>query len=61
MSMSPPEMASEYLGDAVIASWDGAYIQLRTDDDRRQVIYLEPDVYRALVAFAVRLGIDRRA
>jgi hypothetical protein len=60
VSPRPPEMDPEYLGDAVHARFDGWQIELRTEDDRRQVIYLEPSVYRALVAFAVRVGVDKR-
>jgi len=40
-----------YLGDAVMASFDGFYIWLRTDDRNNQRIALEPDVFRALVAY----------
>lgn len=52
---SPEKQASRkiYLGDAVYAEFDGYGIMLTTEDSYRadNRIYLEPDVYRALVAF----------
>ena len=44
-----------YLGDSVYASMDGGMIKLVAD--RTQVIYLEPEVYRALVRYAAANGI----
>ncbi len=40
-----------YLGDAVIAKFDGYGIELRLDDGTFQKVYLEPEVYRALTEF----------
>lgn len=57
----PREFESEtYIGDAVYASHDGFAISLRTGDGQNQRIALEPEVYRALVAFAQRIGMDKR-
>lgn len=50
-----------YLGDAVYASHDGYQIWLRTGDGNNQTIALEPAVYRSLVEYAKRIGMDRRA
>jgi hypothetical protein len=45
------DMPERYLGDAVIASFDGYQIWLRTDDGNNQRIALEPNVYAALVQY----------
>jgi|HubBroStandDraft_2_1064218.scaffolds.fasta_scaffold536829_1 hypothetical protein len=37
-----------YLGDSVYASFDGCMIRLRTDDIKRQIIYLDDAVVEAL-------------
>ena len=44
-----------YLGDSVYASFDGYMIKLRTGDLNEQVIYLEHEVYAALVEFVAEL------
>lgn len=44
-----------YLGDAVIASYDGYQLCLRTDDGNNQRIYLDPHVYQALLDFVAKL------
>lgn len=42
-----------YIGDGVYASYSGGMIKLRTDrDGRDEVIWLEPEVFSDLVAFA---------
>jgi hypothetical protein len=41
-----------YISDAVIASFDGFSIWLRTDDGNNQQIALEPQVLRALIDYA---------
>jgi hypothetical protein len=46
-----------YLGDAVFASFDGHQIRLRTGDANNQIIFLEPDVFYALLSYAQRLGL----
>lgn len=45
------DMPDRYLGDAVIASFDGYQIWLRTDDGNNNRIALEPAVYEALLAY----------
>jgi hypothetical protein len=55
-----PRVEEEYLGDAVYASHDSYQIWLRTADGNDQRIALEPAVYRALVEYAKRIGMDRR-
>lgn len=40
-----------YLGDAVYASFDGWMIKLQAND-HEQTIYLEPQVYAALMHYA---------
>lgn len=40
-----------YLGDAVYVSNDGYQIKLRTGDGNNQIIYLEPEVWLALVKY----------
>lgn len=44
-----------YLGDAVYASFDGCMLKLRTGDGNNQVIYLEQEVYEALLGFVAAL------
>lgn len=52
IDVSPkPEMPERYLGDAVIASFDGYQIWLRTDDGNNQRIALEPAVLDALFGY----------
>ena len=47
----------EYLGDGAYARWDGYQIGLLVGDHRSEpVVYLEPEVLRALVAFARRVA-----
>jgi hypothetical protein len=51
-------MEKEYIGDSVYAAVSDYAIILTTEngypDDPRNVIYLEKDVFEALVAFAKR-------
>lgn len=45
-----------YLGDAVYASFDGYQIRLRCDAPAHpNVIYIEPEVFDALLKFVERL------
>ncbi len=45
-----------YLGDGVYATYDGYQIELRLNDHREQpVIYLDPDVMKALVGYAATI------
>jgi hypothetical protein len=46
----------EYLGDGVYAGHDGYQIWLAANDQRNQVIALEPEVLVALIAYAERVG-----
>ena len=55
-----PLVDETYLGDAVYASHDSYQIWLRTGDGNNQRIALEPAVYRALVEYARRIGMDKR-
>ena len=49
------ERPTAYLGDAVYASFDGYHIWLHLNDHRSEpLIAIEPDVLRALNAFAER-------
>ena len=60
VDMSPkPPVEPEYLGDAVYATFDGYQIWLRTADDNRQRIALEPSVYHALRRYAQRIWGER--
>lgn len=51
-------MPKDYLGDSVYAEFDGNGVTLTTNngylDDPRNTIYLEPEVYRALLQFVER-------
>jgi len=57
----PLEPGETYLGDAVYASHDGFQIKLRTGDGRNQVVYLDPDVYRALVRYETAIRVEAMA
>ena len=47
----------EYIGDGVYASFDGYQIWLKTQRDHGEdAIALEPEVFRALLAFAQTVG-----
>jgi hypothetical protein len=50
VSPSPPAKET-YLGDAVLVSFDGYQLCLRTDDGNNERIYLEPAVWHALVKY----------
>ena len=53
-------MKEEYLYDGVCASFDGFQIRLRTPrEDGDHIIYLEPELWRELKAFARRCGMDQ--
>jgi hypothetical protein len=58
--MSAP--TKTYLGDSVYAEIVDGRVKLTTDngypDDPRNVIYLEPEVWTALVGFMERLSAD---
>jgi hypothetical protein len=43
----------QYLGDGVYAQWEGDMVKLTTEDgvSTTNTIYLEPQVYEALVRF----------
>lgn len=62
MSKPPADDAPfrEYLGDSVYARSDGSLIVLYTDNGLgpRETIYLEPEVYAELRAFAEKIGWD---
>lgn len=53
-------MNPQYLGDGVYASWNGEQIILTTGHhdpaNADNVIFLEPDVLRALDAFRKKVG-----
>lgn len=53
-------MKKVYLGDGVYAQCDGYYIELTTEDGVSvlQRIYLNPDVYQALILYHDSLGTD---
>lgn len=53
-----PEYPRTYLGDGVYVGHDGYGLVLTTEDGIRETnrIVLEPDVYRALVAYVEALG-----
>ena len=52
--MSQPE-AETYLGDGLYASFDGWQIQLRAPREfGEHLVYLDPQVFEALVRFAGR-------
>ena len=53
----PIQGEAEYLGDAVYAAFDGFGIWLQTGDSNHQRIFLEPEVYQRLVAYAKRVGV----
>lgn len=40
-----------YLGDAVIASFDGYQVWLRTDDGNSNQVALEPETFAALLRY----------
>lgn len=45
----------EHLGDGVNVGFDGYMLVLTTEADRRNTIYLEPQVYKALVSYVEQL------
>lgn len=45
------EQGETYLGDAVMVSFDGHMIRLRTDDGRNHEIFLEPEVLRNFLEY----------
>ena len=49
------DMPERYLGDGVIASFDGYQVWLRTDDGNNQRIALEPETFAALVEYAAAI------
>ena len=53
-----PEQPREYLGDGVHASFDGYHVVLARNHHDNEVIWLEPDVLRQLVAYARRIGMN---
>lgn len=54
--MSSP-LVGTYLGDGVYATCDGLMIRLTVErEGGLEAVYLEPNVYLALVAYADRLG-----
>jgi hypothetical protein len=59
-NMSAP--TKTYIGDSVYAEISDGRVKLTTDngypDDPRNVIYLEPEVWTALVAFMERISAD---
>jgi hypothetical protein len=58
IDVSPkPASPEDYLGDGVFASFDGYQIKLRTGDGNNQVIYLEQQVYEALIDFVHARGL----
>lgn len=44
-----------YLGDGLFASFDGYQLKLRTGDGHNQVVYLNDEVYEALLGFVSAL------
>lgn len=59
--MNAADGYSDYLGDAVYASFDGYLIWLTTFDGNDQRIALEPEVFRALLDYQKRLMEQLRA
>jgi hypothetical protein len=55
-----PTVDETYIGDSVYVSHDSCQLWLRTGDANEQRIALDPHVYRALVAYAKRIGLDTR-
>ena len=51
----------EYIGDGAFVSFDGFGLVLTTEDgvSTTNTIYLEPNVYKQLVAFVDRLDLSR--
>ena len=54
---TPMKINHTYLGDNAFASFDGHQIHLSVYDHRNVVVYLDADVYNALVAFGKRAGL----
>jgi catechol-2,3-dioxygenase len=44
-----------YLGDGVYASWDGYHIWLAVNHHENKQVALDPEVMKALSAYAVRV------
>lgn len=51
-----PERYHDYLGDGVYAQTDGYQIWLAANHHENVVIALEPEVMRALIRYAERIG-----
>jgi hypothetical protein len=51
-------MLKQYIGDGVYADFDGWHIKLTTENgiEVLQTIFLEPEVFHALVQYKDRLG-----
>ena len=58
--MTETTSVRDYLGDSVYVGWDGYGLELTTSngfpDDPRNRIYLEPEVFQALVRFMERVA-----
>jgi len=52
-------MKKEYLGDSVYASFDGYSIRLSTSNGyvEDNIIFLDPQVFQALVSWAKKMGL----
>lgn len=58
VSPRPAIPGDEHLGDGVYVSFDGYQIWLAANDHRNKVVALEPAVFKALMAYALRLWPD---
>ena len=54
-------MVKEYLGDGLYADYDGYHIVLTAENSVQvlETVYLDPDVWRALKAYAVKIEVER--
>ncbi len=55
--IKPPE--KEYMGDAVMAEFDGYQIILRTEDGNNNIIYMEPEVANKLKKYIEEVQLYR--
>jgi len=56
--MSEEKETRDYIGDGVYVTYDGYGIELKANDHLRPTdkVYLEPEVFKALIRFAKRMG-----
>ena len=55
------KMVKEYLGDGLYADYDGYHIVLTAENGVQvlETVYLDPDVWRALKAYAAKIYLER--